>query len=113
MQPRNRKPTTPGELLSDMLNDLAVSSGDFARHIDESHGDIADLLIDQELRITPRLARKFGDAFAQSPEFWLNAQLALDVWSAHNDFEPTPMLPAVRECLIRDRDDSEMPPDNE
>lgn len=98
MQPRNRKPTTPGELLSEMLGELELMTGDLARHIGEPVETLIGI-IDHEERVTPELARKFGGAFAQSFEFWLNAQLALDIWNARHKFEPAPMLLCVRVYL--------------
>lgn len=99
MQPRNRKPTTPGELLKEMLGEFELVTGDLARHIGEPIEALIGVIDDEE-RVTPELARKIGSAFAQSPEFWLNAQLALDIWSARHDFEPCQMLPCVRAHIM-------------
>ena len=37
--------------------------------------------LDQKASVTPEMAIKLAAAFKTTPDFWLNAQMALDLWS--------------------------------
>ena len=59
-----------------------------AKALDADHGKIlkrvgATEIIHPERDMALRLSRLFGN----SPEFWLNAQYARDLWEAHRQFE--------------------------
>lgn len=99
MQPRNRKPVTPGELLQETLGELELMTGDLARHVGEPTQIFIDI-IESGARITSKLASQLGGAFGQSPGFWLNAQLAIDLWAAEHDFPPTPILPQAVQAIL-------------
>ncbi|HWI44813.1 MAG TPA: HigA family addiction module antitoxin, partial [Rubrobacter sp.] len=42
-------------------------------------------LVNGKRRVTPSTALRLAKAFGTSPEFWLNGQLALDLYQAMND----------------------------
>lgn len=76
----NRKPTSPGEILyEEFLVPLDMSEEDLALHIGCDDKTIKRI-ISNEASITPEVAIKLALAFDTSPEFWLNAQMAVDLW---------------------------------
>ena len=76
-----RKPTSPGEILDEeFLKPLGLSQKDLAEHL---HCDykVINRIINEKASVTPEMATRFAMAFNTSPDFWLNAQMALDLWS--------------------------------
>ena len=77
-----RRPTHPGEMLrEDFLPDYELTVSRLAEAVDVSRQSINELLRGRRAvspEMSPRLARLFGN----SPEFWLNAQRAVDLWDA-------------------------------
>ncbi|MCB1075809.1 MAG: HigA family addiction module antidote protein [Simkania sp.] len=37
-------------------------------------------IINEKSRVTPEMALKFAECFETTPDFWLNAQMAVDLW---------------------------------
>ncbi len=75
-----RKPTSPGEILSEeFLKPLGLTQKDLADHL---HCDykVINRIVNERASVTPEMAIKFAAAFNTSPDFWLNAQMALDLW---------------------------------
>lgn len=81
MQPTNRQPTTPGELLQEHLEEKGISQRQLAEHI-QSNQPMISSIINNKVRISALMAIKLGIAFNTSPEFWMNAQMAADLWEA-------------------------------
>jgi len=71
----------PGEYLAEILVELHLSQAEFARAISVSAMQISHI-IHGKRRVTAELALLFGKAFEQSPEYWLNLQLAYDLKTA-------------------------------
>lgn len=71
-------PVHPGELLQEILQDRGVSQAAFARAIDVSPMRISHL-VREKRPVTADLALRFGRAFGQAPQFWLNLQAAHDI----------------------------------
>lgn len=81
-RPIERKPTHPGEMLrEDFLTDFGLTPGELARAIGVSRQTIYELLRERR-RVTPKMAIRLARFFGNSPEFWLNAQQAVDLWEA-------------------------------
>ena len=59
--------------------DLTVSS--LARAIGVSRQSVNELLRERR-RVSPEMALRLARLFGNSPEFWLNAQRAVDLWDA-------------------------------
>src|ERR1700752_4013720 len=77
-----RRPTHPGEMLrEDFLADykLTVSTLDDALGV--SRQSINELLRGWRA-VSPEMALRLSRLFGNSPEFWLNAQRAVDLWDA-------------------------------
>lgn len=74
-------PIHPGEFLVEILEELAISQAQFARAIDVSPMRVSHI-INHSRPVTAELALRFGRAFGQSPQYWLNLQAAYDLKQA-------------------------------
>ena len=79
-------PLHPGEFLGEILEDRGLSQAAFARAIDVLPMRISHLLRG-ERPVTAELAFRFGRAFAQAPQYWLNLQSAYDLKIAERDLK--------------------------
>jgi len=76
-----RRPTPPGEILQEeFLKPLGITQKELADHIGCDY-KVINRIINEKTSITPEMAAKLGAALETSPDFWLNAQMALDLWS--------------------------------
>ena len=92
-----RKPTTPGEILrEEFLTPLGMSQGELAHHIG-CDIKVINRIINGRASITATTALKLAAAFKTSPEFWLNAQEAVDIHEAYRRLKklPRPIVTAV------------------
>lgn len=79
-----RKPTTPGEILfEEFLKPLNLTQKDLSLHIGCDY-KVINRIVNEKASITPEMAIKLASAFDTSPDFWLNAQMALDLWKLRN-----------------------------
>lgn len=77
-----RRPTHPGEMLrEDFLPDYGLTVSTLAEALGVSRQSINELLRERR-SISPGMALRLGRLFGNSPEFWLNAQRAVDLWDA-------------------------------
>jgi antitoxin HigA-1 len=78
-----RRPTSPGEILKEeFLLPLGLTQKIVADHI-EVDIKVINRLVNGKTTISPALALKLAAAFDTTPEFWLNAQLAVDLYDAN------------------------------
>jgi addiction module HigA family antidote len=77
----------PGEFLAEILNELGVSQGEFARAIGVSAMRVSHVIRGSR-PVTAELALLFGRALGQSPEYWLNLQSAYDLALARDAVGP-------------------------
>jgi addiction module HigA family antidote len=77
-------PIHPGELLAEILHDLGMSQAAFARSIGISPMRVSHI-IRGERPVTADLALRFGRAFGQSPQMWLNWQTDYDLKIAERE----------------------------
>lgn len=83
-----RKRTKPGEILQkDFLEPLNISIAEFAKHLGYAELMI-QMIVDEVLPITCRTALLFSRALDTTPEFWLNAQVALELQEIGEDKLP-------------------------
>lgn len=76
-----RKPTSPGEiLLEEFLKPLNLTQKELADHLGMGYKSV-NRIINEQASITPLMATKLAAAFDTTPDFWLNAQMALDLWA--------------------------------
>jgi len=75
-----RRPTHPGEMLrEDFLPDYGLSVSGLAKAAGVSRQSINELLRERRA-VSPEMALRLSRLFGNSPEFWLNAQRAIDLW---------------------------------
>lgn len=77
-----RRPTHPGEMLrEDFMPDYGLTVAGLAEAIGVSRQSINELLRERRA-ISPEMALRLARLFGNSPEFWLNAQRAVDLYDA-------------------------------
>ena len=80
--PTNRPPTHPGEVLAEeFLKPLGITQTAFAEAIDVSYPRLNEI-IHGKRGVTPDTALRLSRLFGTTPEFWLNLQLAWDLYHA-------------------------------
>ena len=81
-KPLRRRPTHPGEMLrEDFLPDFGLTVTALADAAGVSRQSINELLRGRRA-LSPEMALRLGRLFGNAPEFWLNAQRAVDLWDA-------------------------------
>jgi len=79
---RKIRPTHPGEMLKeDFLPDYGLSVSSMAEAIGVSRQTINELLRKRRA-VSPEMALRLARLFGNTPEFWLNAQRAVDLFDA-------------------------------
>jgi addiction module HigA family antidote len=77
-----RRPTHPGEMLrEDFLPDYGLTVSGLAEGLGVSRQSVNELLRERRT-LSPEMALRLGRLFGNSPEFWVNAQRAVDLWDA-------------------------------
>lgn len=78
--PTHRAPTHPGEiLLEEFLKPLEITQVDFAQRIGVPLQRVNEIVRGRR-GVTPDTALRFEAALGASAQFWLNAQLAWDLY---------------------------------
>jgi antitoxin HigA-1 len=79
---RKIRPTHPGEMLrEDFMPDYGLTVSSLASALGVSRQSVNELLRERRA-ITPEMALRLARLFGNTPEFWLNAQRAVDLWEA-------------------------------
>jgi len=87
---RQVRPTHPGTVLKNMLEELAesgngegmsVSRKDLAKRLGVSQRAITDLL-NERRAMTADMAIRLSRVFMTTPDIWMNLQKAVDLWDA-------------------------------
>jgi addiction module HigA family antidote len=79
---RKVRPTHPGEMLrEDFLPDYGLTVSGFAKALAVSRQTVNELLRERRA-VSPEMALRLSRLFGNTPEFWLNAQRAVDLWEA-------------------------------
>ncbi|MEE4606027.1 MAG: HigA family addiction module antitoxin [Desulfobacteraceae bacterium] len=79
---REIPPTHPGEVLrEDFMPDYSLTTASLADSLGVSRQTINEILRERR-SITPIMALRLSRLFGNSPEFWLNAQNARDIWDS-------------------------------
>lgn len=86
---RKVRPTHPGVMLrEDFLPEYGLTVSGFAKSIRVSRQTVNELLRERRA-ISPEMALRLSRLFGNSPEFWLNAQRAVDLWEAARNIKAT------------------------
>lgn len=79
---KKRQPTSPGEILrEEFLVPLGMAQKELADHIG-CDVKVINRLVNGRTSVSAEMALKLGATFRTSPEFWLNAQKAVDLFRA-------------------------------
>ncbi|MBW4598780.1 MAG: HigA family addiction module antidote protein [Calothrix sp. FI2-JRJ7] len=78
---RKVRPIHPGEVISDILEDLEISQTKFAEIIGVSRRSVNEI-IQGKRPITVDMAIRIGKALGNGPQLWLNLQQKVDIWDA-------------------------------
>jgi len=85
-----REPTSPGEILSEeFLKPLALTQAELADHIG-CDVKVVNRIVNGRTSVTADMAIRLGAALRMSPEFWLNAQQAVDIYHAARKIRKIP-----------------------
>ena len=93
--PAARAPTLPGEmLLEEFIRPLGMTQAELAERIGVSYVRLNEI-VNGRRGITPSTALRLAKALGTSPQFWLNGQLALDLYRACHDEEELRQLELI------------------
>lgn len=77
-----RRPKHPGEMLrEDFMPDYGLTVTSLAAAAGVSRQSVNELLRERRA-LSPEMALRLARLFGNSPEFWLDAQRAVDLWDA-------------------------------
>ena len=71
-------------LREEFLEPLGMTQVELAQRMRVPYVRVSEL-VNGKRRVTPSTALRLAKAFGTSPEFWLNGQLALDLYRVIND----------------------------
>jgi len=85
--PRKIKPTHPGEILrEDFIPDYGLTTKRLAEKLGVSRQTVNEILRERRT-ISPAMALRLSRLFGNTPDFWLNAQRAVDLWNAQINYK--------------------------
>jgi len=90
----SRKPTSPGEILNaEFLVPMGLTQKELADHLG-CDIKVINRIINERTSVTAEMALRLSSAFKTTPDFWLNAQKAVDIYSASRALTklPAPIL---------------------
>jgi len=93
---KRRTPTSPGEILrEEFLVPLGMTQKKLSDHLG-CDVKVINRIVNGRTSVTAEMALKLGAAFRTTPEFWLNAQKAVDLFRAAATVSelPSPVLKA-------------------
>jgi antitoxin HigA-1 len=87
MLPKNRPPTSPGEMLQEeFLKPMNMTQTALAERMGVPVQSV-NLLVRGRRAVTAETAIKLGKVFGNTPQFWMNLQTNLDLWNAQHELE--------------------------
>ncbi len=85
-----RKPTSPGEILSEVfLKPLGMTQKELADHIG-CDIKVINRLVNSRTSLTAKMAIRLAATFGTTPEFWLNTQQAVNLYKASKEIKNIP-----------------------
>jgi addiction module HigA family antidote len=85
-----RKPTSPGEILSEeYLKPMGLTQKVLADHLG-CDIKVVNRIINEKTSVTAEMALKLAATFNTSPDFWINAQSAVDIYEASRKLKKLP-----------------------
>jgi addiction module HigA family antidote len=90
MKKMTRKPTMPGEILQEeFLNPLGLTQKRLADHV-RCDLKVINRIVKGRSSVTAEMAVLLAAALGTTPEFWLNAQQAVDLYDVSGRMKPLP-----------------------
>ena len=89
-----REPTAPGEILqTEFLTPLSLTQKQFADHIG-CDVKVINRIVNRRTSVGADMAVRLSSALSTSPQFWLNAQQAVDIYYAEKrlKYKPNPIM---------------------
>jgi addiction module HigA family antidote len=84
---REITPTHPGEMLrEDFMPDYKLTASSLSAALGVSRQTVNELLRERRA-VSPVMALRLSRLFGNSPEFWLNAQHARDLWDSEQLYQ--------------------------
>lgn len=75
-----RRYTHPGEILrEDFFKHLGLTQNQLAKKLGHDI-KVVNRLLNEKTSVTPRMALRLGKLLNTTPEFWMNAQVAYDLY---------------------------------
>ncbi len=90
-------PIHPGEYVREALEDLGLTQAALAKALGVSAMRISHL-VREERPVTAEMALRLGQAFGQSPQYWLNLQADYDLKIAREQLKDS--LREIRELAM-------------
>jgi antitoxin HigA-1 len=88
VEKRNIAPVHPGEFLrEDFLPDYGLTVNTLAKALGVSRQTVNELIRERRA-LSAEMALRLARLFGNSPEFWMNAQKAFDLWKAAKSLGP-------------------------
>lgn len=85
-----REPTSPGEILSEeFLKPLKLTQKELADHLG-CDIKVINRIVNSRTSVTAEMAVRLAAALGTTPEFWLNAQQAVDIYRASSQLDSLP-----------------------
>ncbi|WP_055076999.1 HigA family addiction module antitoxin [Pseudanabaena sp. 'Roaring Creek'] len=81
LKDRKIRPSHPGEVILDILEDVEISQTQFAKMLGVSRRTV-NQIIQGHRPITVDMAIRLGKALGNGPELWLNLQQKVDLWDS-------------------------------
>ena len=86
-RPIERAPTSPGEFVAeDILREYGLTQGELAKALGVSRRTI-NQIVNNRRSITADMALRLGRYTGTTAQFWLNIQVAWDLWHAKETAE--------------------------
>jgi addiction module HigA family antidote len=90
MTSKRRQPTSPGEILhEEYLVPLGLTQKALADHVG-CDIKVINRIVNGRTSVTAVMALRLAASFGTAPEFWLNAQEAVDLWRAEQSIGELP-----------------------
>jgi antitoxin HigA-1 len=87
MLPADREPTPPGEMLrEEFMKPLGLTQAELAAKLGMPRVAV-NAIINGKRSVTPGTAMRLAKALGTTPEFWINGQIAVDLYRAEHDAE--------------------------
>jgi len=85
--PTHRSPTTPGEiLLEEWLKPMKLTQLALAKKMGVDI-QLVNGIVNGRRSVTAKTALLLAKVLKTTPDFWLNAQMAVDLWNAQAELE--------------------------